>query len=934
MAMAAHGEKHADGSGGTSATRQHQDLRSQLPPSATDDAAAPHAATTGAWQASLTDSSGLNGLNGGAAAGQAMLAAQPCTADQPLVATEAALPLAGMPAAVSGSRYHTAMSSLSWQQAHHNRALTQDAQASDQQHFLSEAAATDKQPAAGLITEDMEQFTHSQTSFGVAQTVVLDQQPGQVSVTASSMPEADLSSSFTHQQLPHTSPQAGASTPSKGLSNPAESADQQPECAATEEAAANGLQHAGASNSKPEADADESEQFDRDQPSSQGPHAMVADLQQSQETAPEVTSSEEAAEGARLQLNREEPEAVLDILGKWPPASRSARDCHAHDGDEPSNSVSNADKQPEEVSLEEAAAVPLPIGPSASAGDESDKADCSYVGKVHQKQYMRLKGASFAEKHAALAEAISTLLPLLGQKPLRQLQQQLCTPTIVALGPPQSGKSSLLESLSKCSVFPHDPSLGTLAPVKLTTSACADDTLAQYEVTFKGRTSSLAKLDEVRPCVTSILESLTELSQPLTSEEVHVVVLEPGLHCMNLVDLPSVEPGTSAQHKAARTIAESYLKQPETIALCVSSAIARRNDHRSQVSCGVRKLATPSGDVWELTSGASAKALKAMAKGQRKHDHRKTEWQVLMERVTSQCPSLSVITMADLATDGLLQPHLFGNPSRQDMPSKCLLPQPPSKVPSQPGKEIEATAASNCSEGKTSSMQSSCGSPSTSAGVNVELSASELPLSVPQSALKQGTSREKPARLAVINGTHAASDTQGDFDDSEELESRFFCAMLDAPSFGPEDSKGDWKPEQLHVPLERSANQQQKLHLRHSFGSCVGIANVRQQIAHAEAIAGSAVHKALEQKLDALHVQAGRVPERLRTDPSSIHIPTLLMNVSRSINYEAIFNSVMQCPIPAWCPPAVPMSLVAHYQLRNQTALGKHPQLGQLFAPP
>ena len=85
-------------------------------------------------------------------------------------------------------------------------------------------------------------------------------------------------------------------------------------------------------------------------------------------------------------------------------------------------------------------------------------------------------------------------------------------PTVIVVGAKNQGKSSLLENITKCRIFPRDTSQCTKMPIRLRLRQVALESQCTYSVTFRGQRQAAETSQDILPLITKIMESTDELS--------------------------------------------------------------------------------------------------------------------------------------------------------------------------------------------------------------------------------------------------------------------------------------------------------------------------------------------------------------------------------------------------------------------------------------
>lgn len=169
----------------------------------------------------------------------------------------------------------------------------------------------------------------------------------------------------------------------------------------------------------------------------------------------------------------------------------------------------------------------------------------------------QLQNSSFGRFHAAVHD-IKSYLPMV----------QFKLPTVIVVGGRSAGKSSLLENITKCPIFPRDPALCTKMPVKLQLIEVASETDSSVTLSWRGAMTPLESKDDILAEVAKIMKSVDSI----VSDEVTVTICQTDVTTMELVDLPGIQTFPDDYAKATTALVTKYLNKPDTLVLCVVDA--------------------------------------------------------------------------------------------------------------------------------------------------------------------------------------------------------------------------------------------------------------------------------------------------------------------------------------------------------------------------
>ena len=113
------------------------------------------------------------------------------------------------------------------------------------------------------------------------------------------------------------------------------------------------------------------------------------------------------------------------------------------------------------------------------------------------------------------------------QKAMQDIKPLLPTvvfklPTVIVMGGKSAGKSSLLENITKCPVFPRDPALCTKMPVKLQLVQAPSEQDCSVIVNWRGVSVLLDSKDDILAEVAKIMDSVDRI----VTDEVTVTICQ------------------------------------------------------------------------------------------------------------------------------------------------------------------------------------------------------------------------------------------------------------------------------------------------------------------------------------------------------------------------------------------------------------------------
>ena len=153
------------------------------------------------------------------------------------------------------------------------------------------------------------------------------------------------------------------------------------------------------------------------------------------------------------------------------------------------------------------------------------------------------------------------------------LQHKYKIPTIIVIGAESSGKSSLLENITKCPMFPRNAKICTKQPIYLKLHPSDSDNAVSYSYEYKNVTTMSSK----KTICSEIEAIMNELNSDNISEEIITInICDENLPHFEFIDLPGIRAYPEQLAKNTYDMAEKFILKPDTIILCVVPATTPR----------------------------------------------------------------------------------------------------------------------------------------------------------------------------------------------------------------------------------------------------------------------------------------------------------------------------------------------------------------------
>lgn len=144
-------------------------------------------------------------------------------------------------------------------------------------------------------------------------------------------------------------------------------------------------------------------------------------------------------------------------------------------------------------------------------------------------------------------------------------------PKVIVIGNESTGKSSLLENITKCQIFPRDNKICTKCPIKvrLTNSAkCA------YSIEYKDSKITINNKEEIYKIICDIMSKIPD--DAIQSDKITINITEDKLPTFEFYDLPGIRAYPPEMAKQTTDLCNKYLSDENAIILCVVPATTPR----------------------------------------------------------------------------------------------------------------------------------------------------------------------------------------------------------------------------------------------------------------------------------------------------------------------------------------------------------------------
>ena len=143
-------------------------------------------------------------------------------------------------------------------------------------------------------------------------------------------------------------------------------------------------------------------------------------------------------------------------------------------------------------------------------------------------------------------------------------------PSVIIIGTESAGKSSLIQNILKCPIFPIDSSTSTKVPIKLELINSKEE---KYIITFQNNTVNFNKKEDILEYVENIMKNLND---SILEDELNIKFYHPNVFNYTFYDLPGIREFPETLRVQTKNITNKYINKPNTIIICVVPATSTR----------------------------------------------------------------------------------------------------------------------------------------------------------------------------------------------------------------------------------------------------------------------------------------------------------------------------------------------------------------------
>jgi GTP-binding protein EngB required for normal cell division len=148
---------------------------------------------------------------------------------------------------------------------------------------------------------------------------------------------------------------------------------------------------------------------------------------------------------------------------------------------------------------------------------------------------------------------------------------QYILPTVIVIGCESTGKSSLLENITKCQIFPRDSKICTKCPIKVKLTNSINN---QYSIEYNNKNIILNKKEDIYTNICNIMHNIPD--DTILDNEIIINITENKLPTFEFYDLPGIRAYPPKMTKQTTELYKKYLENENSIILCVVPATTPR----------------------------------------------------------------------------------------------------------------------------------------------------------------------------------------------------------------------------------------------------------------------------------------------------------------------------------------------------------------------
>lgn len=147
-------------------------------------------------------------------------------------------------------------------------------------------------------------------------------------------------------------------------------------------------------------------------------------------------------------------------------------------------------------------------------------------------------------------------------------------PKIIVIGEESAGKSSLLENITKCKLFPRDKKLCTKCPIIIRLQNGKQNYSIEYKLKGKKQIYQIENKEDIYKIIDEYFNTFPD--NFLSDDEIIVNISDINLPTFEFYDLPGIRAYPEKESEATKNLCRKYLQDKNSIILCVIPATDAR----------------------------------------------------------------------------------------------------------------------------------------------------------------------------------------------------------------------------------------------------------------------------------------------------------------------------------------------------------------------
>jgi GTP-binding protein EngB required for normal cell division len=176
---------------------------------------------------------------------------------------------------------------------------------------------------------------------------------------------------------------------------------------------------------------------------------------------------------------------------------------------------------------------------------------------------------------------IKGIQDLYPDKSIKSVLESYPVPQLVMIGSESTGKSSVLENITKTEIFPTNQKTCTRCPIKVVMIPAENGEINSIVVDFRGQKTSLTDQAALKRKMEELFEHIrTSSPSGYSDDAVTITLVHPNVVRIDLVDLPGIVSYPPEARDFTTKMCLRYIRDPNSFLICVANAtIPRLNSY-------------------------------------------------------------------------------------------------------------------------------------------------------------------------------------------------------------------------------------------------------------------------------------------------------------------------------------------------------------------